>query len=441
MANEEKFFVNNTWLTWDEVHRLGYTRDSTAEVHVYDNVGRKTILMMDMSDHTIYDSVNRVWLNDIDTLDVYFTHYDKTMYLCNEPITIDIYSKSLYADTPSYTIYSGSMQSIDILYSAYGITESPCEPYLRVDGELLSWYDTQNGLYWDNRESKRSWSDTPPSLDADEGPDIIKSKINHELLRLNLSAVEVIPKHDISLLLSSLTRTYTDNVYVTSTSGSDIGGTHYNYGDSIPISIYAHSDNLSVVKHYQSELLFNDTLIHDQSSFDSMCDTYSLSTEHPYNITIGQTKVLPSMYTSMPNSSWFWFGGFNSGNDITSSSGNWWNSTSYAQNPFPSLDSDYINITSSGKYTHGRASNGTSVVNLSAVRIASYNGSIEVYAKSNTTITRSSTANNNTIIVKCNSSILSNTWPLPSDLFTLDGRDITWNSNSMYYNIFYGMTL
>ena len=164
----KEYYINGEWLTWDEVHNLGYTLTPAELITVYDSKNNEFTLKKDTSDNTYYDSENKIWLSDITDLGVYKLLGTLTLYTSEVPNNYTCYANSELSDTPTHILYNSNIISLDDVYNNDGITQYSCSDYTVNDGNILVWYDNKLNKYWDNRTGKKEWLDSPPTITNSE---------------------------------------------------------------------------------------------------------------------------------------------------------------------------------------------------------------------------------------------------------------------------------
>lgn len=161
------YLINGIWLTWEEAHNLGYTKQPSIEIEVFDTNNNALSILKDIEDNTIYNSNTHTWESDITSLGFIKTN-NISLYLSEQLIEYQGYSNSIINVNTNYVLYDSKIRSISDLYNTYGLTWYKCTDYTIIDGDLIVWYDHVLNKYWDNRENKKLWTDTPPKIDSDE---------------------------------------------------------------------------------------------------------------------------------------------------------------------------------------------------------------------------------------------------------------------------------
>lgn len=158
------YFINGEWLTYKQIHDLGYTLQRPANDTFYTSDLSEVEVRRDTSDNTYYDASSHEWVDDITDLNLYRPIGTSTLYDIDSPLEFTGYSNSVKSDTPTHVVLEGSLVSVDYLTNNEGLTTYPCQPYLMVDGVVTSWYDPERELYWDNTDGKKKWSENPPVI-------------------------------------------------------------------------------------------------------------------------------------------------------------------------------------------------------------------------------------------------------------------------------------
>ncbi len=172
------------------------------------------------------------------------------------------------------------------------------------------------------------------------------------------------------------------------------------------------------IPYYKNNLIFGDDLEHRVIPSDYKLSQYSISKAY-----INISKTVPNGTTSL-KSVWLWRYYFNSANNT-----NFWSSNSqYGANgssvPSGVNTNTMYNCNSESLIQEAYITTGTSNIvktKLSQIKLSSYNdwyfNSISSYP--DTAIKRG-------IILRFNDDRL---WDIPSDLYTINGNNITWNKS------------
>ena len=268
MSNERLYYIQaiDKWLTYDEAHEYGYTLSRPLLKTYYTQDLQPVQIRVDSESGELYDlraQAPHSWVTDIDSLNLYKLVGDVILYIADKSNTYDSYSSSISLSEPYNIAYNGEIVSYEDLYNSFGITKHPCKIYIVHDGNVLSWYDEEENLYWD--VTKKRWQTYPPSPEQESNDSIIKPLpdpvLKFDQWEDNLSQLPTIqsltgtffPAPSIYTSLSpsqkmvsqwedfqNLTndKLYTDilksgiKIYVKSEDGiDDYQGNHYNYGD------------------------------------------------------------------------------------------------------------------------------------------------------------------------------------------------------------------
>ena len=269
MSNERLYYIQpiDKWLTYSEAHEYGYTLSRPLLKTYYTQDLQPVQIRVDSESGELYDlraQAPHSWVTDIDSLNLYRFVGDVTLYIADKSNTYDSYSSSISLSEPYNIAYNGEIVSYEDLYNSFGITKHPCKIYIVQDGNVLSWYDEEENLYWDVR--KKQWQTYQPSPEQESDDSIIKPLpdpvLKFDQWEDNLSQLPTIqsltgtffPAPSIYTSLSpsqkmvsqwedfqNLTNDmlYTDilqtwtKIYVKSEDGvDDYQGNHYNYGDN-----------------------------------------------------------------------------------------------------------------------------------------------------------------------------------------------------------------
>lgn len=170
--NDTLYLINGSWLTYEEAHNLGYTLQKPNILTFYSTDLVETPVIQDTSDNTFYDSVNQQWVSDIDDLNLYKLVGALIMFDGEIQHTFVAYSSSAFSDEASHVYIDNSFASIEDLHDNVGFTFNQCVDYIVDEGERLVWYDPNTELYWDNRDGRKLWVDTPPVISKSELQDV-----------------------------------------------------------------------------------------------------------------------------------------------------------------------------------------------------------------------------------------------------------------------------
>ena len=170
--NDTLYLINGSWITYEEAHNLGYTLQKPNILTFYSTDLVETPVIQDTSDNTFYDSINQQWVSDIDDLNLYKLVDDLIMFDGEIQHTFVAYSSSAFSDEASHVYINNSFASIEDLHNSGGYTLNQCVDYIVDEGERLAWYDPNTELYWDNRDGRKLWVDTPPVISKSELQDV-----------------------------------------------------------------------------------------------------------------------------------------------------------------------------------------------------------------------------------------------------------------------------
>lgn len=162
--SDKLYYINGEWITYEQAHSLGYTAQRPEVYTLYTSDGSPIVVRKDVSDNKFYDAEKQTWVTDIDDIPVYKLVDEVTLYVGEESATMSGYSNSFYSDIITNVIIDDNMKDISDLYDEYGVTDHKCNDYYVDEGEVLVWYDPSTSLYFDNRDGKKEWSETPPTI-------------------------------------------------------------------------------------------------------------------------------------------------------------------------------------------------------------------------------------------------------------------------------------
>ena len=164
MSSEKQYYINGQWLTYEQAHNeLGYTLTRPQILTFYTEDLIPVQVRKDISDNTLYDTVHKTWVTDIDDLNLYNKVGTVTLYKSEVPTTYDAYSNTLLSDIPYFISYNDDITSISYVYANEGFTPYPCQDYTVESGEIITWYDENLDLYWDTKTGQ--WLDSPPLIE------------------------------------------------------------------------------------------------------------------------------------------------------------------------------------------------------------------------------------------------------------------------------------
>lgn len=353
----------------------------------------------------------------------------------------------------------------------FGITTYPTEPLLQFKGETLTLYDPIQNLYFDGRQNLNQWmpENPTPFYNEIQLPDGIHDIHPNDIMDLSLTTILINhtsyrnPEQEIAKALYydgkqvEDTRNLINNnylqqliinkqpdyekiiyVFIQLENGQTINGIAYNYGDAIPVTMKRRGINGTERFFYSSIPLFNDNNEYTEQQFDETLFEYRLTTTDPTPLIIGVTTELPQRYNDIPQTHWWWSGGFNNGTSIE----RWYQSNTGATASPPYIDNYIVPVNEGQKYTDAIISNGTTTTRAIALKLIKYASSSSTeFSAQGTSISRSSTRANNVIVVYHNPILIPDTWPLPTGLYTLSGRTITWDTTNNFYLALYGIQI
>ena len=209
--SERLYFINNEWLTWEEIHDLGYTTLRPDIVTAYDVNCNQVFLVKDISDNTYYDSNNKTWLDDITDLDVYIPLNIVDLYY-GETFTKHMsYTNSLVSGDDIFIEYNSHIVDVDSLYNM-GLTLYKCSNYTVDAGNIVVWYDSTKNMYWDNRVGQKQWVSTPPTISSETDSNWTPpSNISLDFIMLDYIESEPILINQRGIFDTSYTSPLTDN--------------------------------------------------------------------------------------------------------------------------------------------------------------------------------------------------------------------------------------
>lgn len=189
MADETLYYIKkaNDWLTYDEAHRYGCTKVKPVNIIFYTSSLNPVTVRKDVQTNTFYDLQEdqpHDWVNDIDELNLYSKIGNISLYKGKNKISGTGYSDSAFSNTPNFFKNEDfALSKISDLYNNFGITDHKCDVYYIYQGAVLSWYDKETSLYWDNRSFVKRWLSEPPKFqEAEETTYIAPSTSKMEML-------------------------------------------------------------------------------------------------------------------------------------------------------------------------------------------------------------------------------------------------------------------
>ena len=166
MSNERLYYIQaiDKWLTYVEAHEYGYTLSRPLLETYYTQDLQPVQIRVDSTSGELYDlrvQAPHSWVTDIDSLNLYRLVGEVTLYTADKSNTYTSYSSSITSSELDNIAYNGEIVSYEDLYNNFGITKHPCKIYIVQDGNILSWHDEEENLYWD--VVKKQWHPLPPS--------------------------------------------------------------------------------------------------------------------------------------------------------------------------------------------------------------------------------------------------------------------------------------
>ena len=158
--------TQNKWVTYNEAHNYGYTRNATYNIMCYTSNVEGVELRYDNQANKLFDfrlSLPHSWVTDIDELDLYIQIGMTSLYHGESATDLPGWSSSLYSEEITHATVNSHIYSFEELYDL-GYTQYPCSNYYMLDGIPLVWYDSAEGKYYDNRDGKKEWVDEPPVI-------------------------------------------------------------------------------------------------------------------------------------------------------------------------------------------------------------------------------------------------------------------------------------
>ena len=158
---ERLYYINNSWLTYEQAHNLGYSLLPQKKVTFYTQENESVVIKKDVSDNTYYDQPNLRWVSDFYELGLYsYVNIIK----CYRGESHDIYRGYIghITDTSiSHILYNELITDLNYLYEHNGVTTYKCDNII-VDelGNPLVWYDSHTSntkKYFDDRDDRHCW--------------------------------------------------------------------------------------------------------------------------------------------------------------------------------------------------------------------------------------------------------------------------------------------
>ena len=157
---ERLYYINNSWLTYEQAHNLGYSLLPQQKVALYTQSNEEVIVKRDVSDSTYYDKYNLRWVADFYDLDLY--KYINTVK-CYRGEAYDErrgYSHHVNDNAIRYVLYDDFITDLQYLYEHKGITTYKCSNIISdVNDNVVVWYDSRTNKYFDDRDDRHYWTD------------------------------------------------------------------------------------------------------------------------------------------------------------------------------------------------------------------------------------------------------------------------------------------
>lgn len=155
------FYIEGSWLTYEQAHSLGYSLLPQRLVTFYSVSNDSVVIKQDSGDNTYYDSVNHTWVVDFADLNLYKRVSNKTFYRGESSADYRCYISSITESTPNYLFYNSLIRALSDAYEKYGITSYECENIiLDSSGSPVVWFDSTTGKYFDDRNGFHRWVDS-----------------------------------------------------------------------------------------------------------------------------------------------------------------------------------------------------------------------------------------------------------------------------------------
>lgn len=175
-----EYFVNGGWMSWDEAHNMyGYTRTPCIDITAYNSsLDAVTVRYEPSEDKYWFYGLGAWgwWFDASEITGMYFqTSGDIQLYHGSSASMFEGYSNAYQGTTTAIGIGRSSIVDLADAYSQFGLTQYPCEDWIVLGGVVVAWYDSENDLYWDDREGAKAWTPTPPEVKGggEEYPEII----------------------------------------------------------------------------------------------------------------------------------------------------------------------------------------------------------------------------------------------------------------------------
>lgn len=158
---DRMFYIEGSWLTYEQAHSLGYSLLPQRLVTFYSVSNDSVVIKQDSGDNTYYDSVNHTWVVDFADLNLYKRVSNKTFYRGESSADYRCYTASITESTQNYLFYNSLIRTLSDAYEKYGITSYECENIiLDSSGSPIVWFDSTTGKYFDDRDWFHRWVDS-----------------------------------------------------------------------------------------------------------------------------------------------------------------------------------------------------------------------------------------------------------------------------------------
>lgn len=152
------FYIEGSWLTYEQAHSLGYSLLPQRLVTFYSVTNDSIVIKQDSGDNTYYDSANHAWVVDFADLNLYKRVSNKTFYRGESSADYRCYIASITESTSNYLFYNSLIRTLSDAYEKYGITSYECENIILDSSELpIVWFDSTTDKYFDDRDGFHRW--------------------------------------------------------------------------------------------------------------------------------------------------------------------------------------------------------------------------------------------------------------------------------------------
>lgn len=160
-----EYFVNGEWMSWERAHnQYGYTRTPSEDITAYNSSLESVAVRYEPSEDQYWSAGFGGWLSPTEMSDVYFPSGDIRLYHGASASRFEGYSNAYQGDISAILVDRESIVTLDNAYSQGGLTQYPCEDWIVIGGVVVAWYDNETGLYWDDREGAKAWTQVPPEV-------------------------------------------------------------------------------------------------------------------------------------------------------------------------------------------------------------------------------------------------------------------------------------